>query len=122
MSKENVALFVRMIAEKKELNKRAAEALDTEHWIALARDAGLEFTANDLASFVGEIIGKPVTPNNAVIEFTRAMTDRELNPEQLDAVAGGTITFSPTLSATMVRSGYPSTGGLGTFVFFSEKN
>ena len=110
MSKENVALFVRMIAEKRDLNKQASAEQSTQRWVDIARDAGLEFTADDLVDFVSDIIGKKVSAESAVREFIQATKDQELDDKTLDAVAGGII-FSTSLASTMTRAGYLAPGG-----------
>ena len=118
MSKENVALFVRMLTEKKDLNKRAAAERSSRRWVEIAHDAGVEFTPQHLANFVGEVLRKPVTVDNAVPEFLTAMTGSDLNAEQRDhvvsgAVSSGGITFSTSLASAMTRAGYVKPGGIG---------
>ena len=111
MSKENVASFVRMVAEKRDLNKLASAARNTKGWVELGREQGLEFNEKELVEFVGEILGKPVNADNAVLEFTRAMKGDELADDQLESVAGGVLTFSNNLSRSLIRAGYKPPGG-----------
>ena len=118
MSKENVALFVRMLTEKKDLNKRATAEPSSRRWVELAHDAGVEFTPLHLANFVGEVLRKPVTVDNAVPEFLKAMTVSDQNAEQRDPVVGGAvrsggINFSTSLASAMTRAGYVKPGGTG---------
>jgi len=120
MSKENVAMFVRMLADKKELNKRAAADRTAKGWSRIAYDIGLEFTADDVSAFVSEVIGKKVTSHNAVHEFLKAMTTFELDAAQLDLVrgAGGILNFSADLGSALTRHGFVNPGSLGSAYTF----
>jgi hypothetical protein len=115
MSKENVAMFVRMLADKKDLNQRAAAERTAKGWSRIGHDIGLEFTADHVSAFVGEVIGKKVTSDNAVPEFLKAMTTFELNTAQLDLVrgVGGIINFSADLGSALTRLGFVNPGSLG---------
>jgi hypothetical protein len=119
MSKENVALFVRALAEKRDLNRRAAAETNAEAWAAIGNEAGLDFTAADLVDFVNEVTGKAVTADNAVKELLQVVTaeDGRMSDADLESVVGGfggtMINFSSALSRTLVRAGYTPPGGLG---------
>ncbi len=120
MSKENVALFVRMVAEKRDLNVKATAEKSTSKWVQLGREAGLQFAESDVVGFVSEMLGRPVAAAHAVAEFLRDMTSTELDDGQLDAVVGGAgrtaapaTNFSPNLGTRMVGAGYTPPGGLG---------
>jgi hypothetical protein len=119
MSKENVAMFVRMLADKKDLNKRAAAERTAKGWSRIAYDIGLEFTADDVSAFVGEVIGKKVTSDDAVPEFLKAMTTFELSAAQLDLVrgVGGILNFSADLGIALTRLGFVNPGSLATYTF-----
>jgi len=103
MSKENVALYVRMIAEKRDINQQASAARTTQDWVRLGTSAGLQFSDADVAAFVGEVTGQRVTASTAVTTLLKEMST--------DQGAGTTaITFSPTLGRQMVAAGYTAPG------------
>jgi hypothetical protein len=107
MSKENVALFSRAITKNATLNQRILEAEPTtDAWITIARDAGFEFDAAEFAAVVGETLGRPVTPQDAVREYLGAqhdVGDAELSDRALDAVVGG---LAASRSPDRRRSGW----------------
>lgn len=120
MSKENVALFVRMTATKRDLSKKASADRTTQKWIDLGKDVGLSFDEHDVVGFVSELTGKKVNKDNAVPEFLAAMTSNELSGAQLDQVVGGSargsaapIQYSSNLRTQLVRAGYTPPGGIG---------
>jgi predicted ribosomally synthesized peptide with nif11-like leader len=93
MSKENVALFSRSLGRNPDLNQKISEAAPTvEAWVAVARDAGFEFTREEFVSAVGETLGRVVTPATAVQEYLGAqykVGELELSRKTLDAIVGG---------------------------------
>lgn len=120
MSKENVALFVRMTAEKRDLNQKASSERSTKKWIELGKSVGLSFDEGDVVGFVNELTGKKVNNESAVPEFLAAMTSSELTGAQLDQVAGGSaraaappIQYTTNLNQSLVRAGYTPPGGTG---------
>ena len=121
MSKENVALFVRMIAEKRDLNKKASAERNTTRWVQLGKEVGLDYTENDVVGFVGEVIGRKVNADNAVMELLKEVSVEDLSADDLDKVVGGTslgggppaINFSVNLSRQMISAGFTPPGGLG---------
>jgi hypothetical protein len=119
VSKENVALFVRMTAEKRDLSRKASGAPTTAGWISLGKDVGLTFGEGDVVGFVQEITGKKVNDQNAITEFLAAMTSDALSDADLDQVSAGTVStgglpiaYSSALSKSMVRAGYVPPGGI----------
>lgn len=97
MSKENVALFSKAINKDAALNRRVSDAAPSAAaWVALAAEAGFEFTAEEFAQVVGETLGREVTVENAVHEYLGARyTARDLDVSQraLDAVVGGRMRY-----------------------------
>jgi predicted ribosomally synthesized peptide with nif11-like leader len=95
LSKENVALFSKAVTTNPDLGKRIAEAdPTTEAWIEIAHEAGFEFTAQELASVVGETLGRSVSPENAVHEYLGTQLEvgaAELSNRALDAVVGARL-------------------------------
>jgi predicted ribosomally synthesized peptide with nif11-like leader len=94
MSKENVALFIKAVNTKTDLNMKIAKASKTSEWVMLAKDAGFEFTAEEFALVVSNITQKKVTPDNAVHEYmaaNNAFAKGELGQKALDAVTGGML-------------------------------
>lgn len=93
MSRENVALFSQAIGRNPNLNKRISEAgTSVDEWIAIARETGFEFTADEFAAVVGQTLGRTVTPDNAVQEYLGAqykVGDLELRRKTMDAIMGG---------------------------------
>lgn len=113
MSKENVARFVKAVAEMPELNKKAAAEQSTEAWVKLGNQSGLDFSSDDVVAFVTQVTGKPADKGNAVGLLLQGGS--EMNDQQLEQVAGGvlslsTINFSPMLFTSM--SSYYDLGGL----------
>jgi predicted ribosomally synthesized peptide with nif11-like leader len=93
MSRENVALFSKAIGRNPDLNKRvSAAAATTDAWVAIAREVGFEFTAEEFAAVVGETLGRSVTTGTAVQEYLGAqykVGELELSRKTLDAIVGG---------------------------------
>jgi predicted ribosomally synthesized peptide with nif11-like leader len=102
MSKEKVALFVKAVAEKKDLNQKVATAeKSATAWVQLGKQAGFDFSKDDLVGFVKQVTGTPVTEKDAI---TVLLGHGEMSDQQLDAVAGGVIgslNFSPQLLTTV---------------------
>ena len=115
MSKENVAKFIKSIAEQPELNKKVAAApKQTDSWVKLGSEAGVSFSAADFVGFVNDMTSKGVNEGNAV-QALLAMDD-QLDAAQLDQVAGGAVAglalqFSPKLF-TQIGSQFGNIGGL----------
>ncbi len=115
MSKENVAKFIKSIAEQPELNKKvAAAAKQTDSWVKLGNEAGAAFSSADFVGFVKDVTGKGVNESNAVQALLSI--DDQLDAAQLDQVAGGAIggfalQFSPKLF-TQIGSQFGNIGGL----------
>ena len=65
MSKEQVAQFVKAIAEGPDLNELASVNPDTASWIALAKKSGFEFTSSEFVDFVTEMTGETATESDA---------------------------------------------------------
>jgi predicted ribosomally synthesized peptide with nif11-like leader len=93
MSRENVVLFSKAITTNPDLNTRIANSESTvEAWVAIARDAGFEFTPEEFASVVGETLGRTVSTADAVREYLGAQYEigaAELSQAALDTVVGG---------------------------------
>lgn len=92
MSVENVVLFSKAIGRDSALNARISAAAPTpDAWIAIAREAGFEFMAQELAEVVGQTLGRHVKPENAVREYlgARYTEGEELGDRTLEAIAGG---------------------------------
>ena len=93
MSRENVALFSQAITRNPEVSQRISKAgTSVDAWIAIARDVGFEFTADEFAQVVGQTLGRTVTSENAAREFLGAqyqLGDLELRRKTLDTVMGG---------------------------------
>ena len=93
MSRENVVLFSKAINRNPDLNERVATAAPTiDAWLAIASEAGFEFTADEFAAVVGETLGRPVSPADAVREYLGAqheIGEAELADEALDSIVGG---------------------------------
>ncbi len=93
MSRENVVLFSKAITTNPDLNTRIASAEATvEAWMAIASDAGFEFTPEEFASVVGETLGRTVSTADAVREYLGAQYEVgsvEFSQAALDTVVGG---------------------------------
>ena len=93
MSKENVVLFSKAINKDSDLNSKVGAAEPTvAAWVAVARDAGFEFTPDEFAAVVGETLGRQVTPENAVREYLGTSFDVgsvELSQSMLEGLSGG---------------------------------
>jgi hypothetical protein len=113
MSKENVALFVRMTATKRDISTRASSERSTQQWIELGKEVGLSFDADDVVGFVSEVTGKRVSRDNAVQEFLAEMTSSET------VGARAPIQYTANLQKQLVRAGYTPPGGIGgaTYTF-----
>jgi predicted ribosomally synthesized peptide with nif11-like leader len=104
MSKEKVAHFVKAISETNDLNQKVAAADKTpDAWVKLGKQAGFDFSKDDVLGFVQQVTGTTVTDKDAI---TVLLGHGELSEKQLDAVAGGAldartastpIRFSPVL-------------------------
>ncbi|HEX3593835.1 MAG TPA: Nif11-like leader peptide family natural product precursor [Polyangiaceae bacterium] len=99
MSQEKVAQFVKAVAEKKDLNQKVAAAeKSTSAWVQLGKQAGFEFSKDDLVGFVKQVTGSPVTEKDAIATL---IGQGEMNDTQLDAVSGGAgfaqLSFSPQI-------------------------
>jgi predicted ribosomally synthesized peptide with nif11-like leader len=105
MSKENVARFIKAIAEQPELNKKVASAeKSTPQWVALGNQSGYQFSNNDFVDFVKQVTGSDADNSNAVSVLLQS--GQEMNDQQLDQVAGGvlsysSLSFSPQLFTSM---------------------
>ncbi len=115
MSKENVALFVRMLADKRDLSKQASADRTTQGWVKLGRNAGLEYDDSDVAAFVTELTGTRVTTATAVTELLKVVEDKSA----AGAGPAGAITFTAELGRKLVAAGYtPPGGAVAKFVQF----
>jgi predicted ribosomally synthesized peptide with nif11-like leader len=113
MSKENVARFIKAIAETPELNKKASAETTTDAWVKLGNQSGLSFSNEDFVGFVEQTTGKAADKGNAVALLLQG--GAEMSDKQLDQVAGGVLSmtslnFSPQLFTSMAR--YYDLGGL----------
>lgn len=113
MSKENVARFIKAIAETPELNKKASAETTTDAWVKLGNQSGLSFSKEDFVGFVEQTTGKSADNDNAVTVLLQG--GAEMSDKQLDQVAGGllsatSLNFSPQLFTSMAR--YYDLGGL----------
>jgi hypothetical protein len=106
MSKENVALFVRMTATKRDVSTKASSERTTQNWIALGKEAGLSFDENDVVGFVSEVTGKRVSGDNAVQVFLTEMSSSQ-------TAARAPIQYTSNLQKQLVRAGYTPPGGIG---------
>ena len=119
MSKENVALFLKAISEKKPLNAKVAKAPKTpQAWVDLGKGEGLQFSTTDLHTFVKEVIDlKDLKPDASVEALLAAIRPRsgELSDEQMDSVAAGALGDGLALNQSLYRRlntlGYPGMGG-----------
>ena len=116
MSKENVALFLKAISEKAQLNAKVSSAPRTpQAWIDLAKAEGLPFSSSDLHWFVKEVIDmKDLKPEASVEALLTAVQPRsgELSDEQMESVAAGAlgssaIDLDPTFFLRLATLGYP---------------
>jgi len=107
MSKENVALFVRMTATKRDVSAKASADRSTSKWVQLGKEAGLSFDENDVVGFVSEVTGKRVTKDNAISEFLAETASTER------AGASAPIQYTANLQKQLVRAGYTPPGGIG---------
>jgi hypothetical protein len=107
MSKENVALFVRMTATKRDVSAKASADRSTRKWVELGKEAGLSFDENDVIGFVSEVTGKRVTKDNAISEFLAETASSER------AGASAPIQYTANLQKQLVRAGYTPPGGIG---------
>src|SRR5262245_60080406 len=92
MSKENVALFIKRVNKDRELNLKIARTDKTSEWVAIAKHAGFEFTAQEFAEVVSESLKRPCTTETAVREYMAAENEAaegELSLKALEAVVGG---------------------------------
>jgi hypothetical protein len=107
MSRENVALFVRMLAEKRDLSRQASADRTTSGWVRLGKSVGLDYDDADVVGFVGELTGARVTATNAVSELLAVIEDRSS-----EASPTAAITFTADLARRLVSAGYtpPGTG------------
>lgn len=124
MSKENVAKFVKAVAETPELNKKLSSAArTTAEWVNIASTAGFKFSKTDFIDFVSEMCCcKEVNEANAV---STLLEDKDvMSEQQLAEVAGagglggfkaggfkGGLRFSPKLFANMSKS-FAGLGGV----------
>ena len=93
MSKENVAKFIKTVAEKPDLNSKVAGGpRQTASWVKIANEAGFKFSSSDFVGFVSDIAQHPVTEADAVQALLGM--DGPLDDKQLDAVAGGMSSVS----------------------------
>ena len=120
MSKENVALFLKAISEKKPLNAKVAQAPKTpQAWVDLGKGEGLQFSSADLHTFVKEVIDlKDLKAEASVEALLAAIQPRsgELSDEQMESVAagaltGGALAFDQSLYRRLNTLGYPGIGG-----------
>lgn len=87
MSKEQVAAFIKTIAERPELNSRVAAVERTPTaWVEVAKSL-VEISIEDFVAFVSDVTGKPADANNAV--HVMLSTSDELADSELEQVAGG---------------------------------
>ena len=67
MSTDNVARFIRCVAEKPALNKKLAlRAREVEAWVACATEAGFPFSSAELVSFAAEVSGRDLSEQEAI--------------------------------------------------------
>ena len=78
MSLEDAKGFVKKIGEDKEFEKKVSDAPDNETRLKLAKEAGFDFTPEELAASLKE--------------------ERELSDEDLENVAGGGIGIATAIS------------------------
>ena len=116
MSQEKVAQFIKAVAEKKDLNQKVAAAeKSTSAWVQLGKQAGFDFSKDDLVGFVKQMTGGAATEKDAV---TVLLGHGEMNDTQLDAVSGGAggftqVSFSPAL-LTRIGGAFKLGGGLSS--------
>jgi len=84
MSLENAKGFVKKIGEDKEFEKKISDAPDKETRLKLAKEAGFDFTPEELTASLKE--------------------ERELSDEDLENVAGGKTGIAPGLALGNVIS------------------
>ena len=77
MSKESLEQFLSQVAESEELQTRIGDEINTESLIALGAESGCEFTAEDLQE------------------------SAELSDEELDGIAGGSLSRVGELAQTL---------------------
>lgn len=117
MSKENVAKFIRTVAEKPELNQKVASSpRQTSQWVKLANEAGFTFNTADFVGFVSDMTERKVSEDDAVAALLTM--NEQLDDAQLDQVAGGvlstaTLQFSPQLQ-TRIGSQFGGVGGIAS--------
>jgi Nif11 domain len=94
MCRDNVVLFAKAAADKIALRQRLAATDSANEWIAIAHDAGFEFTVDDFTSILSDFLGCPVTADAVVREFRaaqRAMGERPLARAMSKRFIGGVM-------------------------------
>ena len=112
MSQENVARFFEKAGANPELGSKLAAAAPTASaWVAVAREAGLPFTVEELRAFAGAVLDKVVEGEDFVAQLLSPPAG-ELKEADLAGVAGGVGThFEANVSAAIARLGRFSWGG-----------
>lgn len=128
MSTENVGLFVTALTKGGDLTDRVASSEHTPSaWIALAREAGYEFSAQELQAFMKELLELDELEAEGAVEAFLSATKPgpgELSHEQLDALAGGgggggtNLAFSGGLMRRLTSLGFG--GGPGNVAAYEE--
>jgi hypothetical protein len=92
MSRENVALFVKAINTRTDLNAKVSRTTKASDWVALGDAAGFAFTVDELVGVVASMLNRPLTENNVISEYfaaSHAAIKGELSQKALVAVMGG---------------------------------
>jgi hypothetical protein len=111
MSGDNVVLFAKAAADKRALSERLAVTDSANEWIAIAYDAGFEFTVDDFTSVLGEFLGRAVPPDAIVFEFRaaqRAMGERALARAMSKRFIGGVMRTCDVWGAGLAQEQTPA--------------
>jgi len=113
MCRDNVVLFAKAVADKRALSERLAATDSANEWIAIAYDAGFEFTLGDFTSVLGEFLGRAVTSDAVVCEFRaaqRAMGERPLARAMSKRFIGGVMRTCDFWAAGLAQEQTPARG------------
>ena len=109
MSKENVALFIKAVNKNNELSLKISRTSTTTEWVALAEEAGFEFTASEFADVVSSMLGRKLTPANAVDAYmatSNVMSRGELSQSALESVVEKLVAYQASTEAGCSMGGH----------------
>ncbi|MBV8574215.1 MAG: Nif11-like leader peptide family natural product precursor [Acetobacteraceae bacterium] len=109
MSVENVVAFAHSVEQNPKLREQLTAADATaDAWVKIGREAGLDFTADELTSAIEARLGRKLDTKDAIRELhahPSLMAPGELSDEALGHVAGGAPFYPPPIPAPPAPKG-----------------